>query len=116
MAIVVERSAIADFLDELPGLIMQYKQMQWAQEERALEREERKALRGQEILLKEYYDKKAQVSQTEKMFDKYDNLGPADVSQGGADIINIVDAQNNIDMSAITSNLDTLRTYQSQLE
>ena len=41
--ITVERSAIGDFLDELPGLIMQYKQMQWAQEERALEREERKA-------------------------------------------------------------------------
>ena len=114
--IVVERSAIADFLDELPGLIMQYKQMQWAQEERSLEREERKALRGQEILLKEYYDKKAEVSQTEKMFDKYDNLGPADVSKGGADIINIVDEQNNIDMSAITSNLDALSTYQSQLE
>jgi len=36
--ITVERSAIADFLDELPGLLMQYKQMQWAQEERALER------------------------------------------------------------------------------
>ena len=36
--ITVERSAIADFLDDLPGLLMQYKQMEWAQEERALER------------------------------------------------------------------------------
>ena len=64
--ITVERSAIGDFLDELPGLIMQYKQMQWAQEERALEREERKAAGAQQILLKEYYDKKAEVGQTEK--------------------------------------------------
>jgi hypothetical protein len=39
MAITVERSAIADFLDDLPGLIMQYKQMQWAQEESALDRQ-----------------------------------------------------------------------------
>ena len=114
--ITVERSAIGDFLDELPGLIMQYKQMQWAQEERALEREERKAAGAQQILLKEYYDKKAEVGQTEKMFDKYSNLSPSDVSQGGADIINIIDEQNNIDMSAITSNLDALSTYQSQLE
>jgi len=37
--IVVERSAIADFLDELPGLLMQYKQMQWGMEERALDRQ-----------------------------------------------------------------------------
>ena len=41
--IVVERSAIADFLDELPGLVMQYQQMKWAQEERSLDREDRKA-------------------------------------------------------------------------
>ena len=39
MAVVVERSAIADFLDELPGLMMQYKQMQWAMEESALDRQ-----------------------------------------------------------------------------
>ena len=114
--IVVERSAIADFLDELPGLIMQYKQMQWAQEERSLDREERKASAAQQILLKEYYDKKGEVKQTEKMFDQYDNLKPSDVSQGGADIISIIDEQNNLDMSAITQNLDALGTYQSELE
>ena len=114
--VVIERSPIADFLDELPGLLLQYKQLEYAQEERALEREERKALRGQEILLKEYYDKKAEVDQTEKMFDQYDNLKPADVSQGGADIISIIDEQNNIDMDAITSNLEALGSYQSDLE
>ena len=114
--VVVERSAIADFLDELPGLIMQYKQMQWAQEERSLDREERKASAAQQILLKEYYDKKGEVKQTEKMFDQYDNLKPSDVSQGGADIISIIDEQNNLDMSAITQNLDALGTYQSELE
>ena len=114
--IVVERSAIADFLDELPGLIMQYQQMQYMQEERSLEREDRKAAAAQQILLKEYYDKKAEVKTTEAMFDKYDNLKPSDVSQGGADIINIVDEQNNIDMNAITSNLDMLSTYQSELQ
>jgi len=113
---VVEKSAIAAFLDELPGLIMQYKQMQWAQEERALEREERKAAVTQEILLKEYYSKKAEVKQTEAMYDKYSNLSPSDVSQGGADIINIIDEQNNIDMGAVTKNLNTLSSYQSDLQ
>ena len=116
--ITVERSAIADFLDDLPGLLMQYKQMEWAMEERALEREERKAAGTQQILLKEYYDKKAEVRTTEKVFDKYDNLKPSDVSSsgGGAELISIVDNQNNIDMDAITQNLNTLSTYQSGLE
>ena len=56
--IIVKRDAIGAFLDELPGLIMQYKQMQWAQEERMLDREDRKAQAAQGILLKEYYDMK----------------------------------------------------------
>ena len=114
--IVIEQSSIADFLDELPSLILQYKQMQFAQEERALEREERKAATTQGILLKEYYDKKAEVRQTEAMFDKYSNLSPSDVSPGGADIVNFIDEQNNIDMDAITQNLDALGSYQSGLE
>ena len=114
--IVVEESALGRFLDELPGLILQYKQLQFAQEERALERQERKAATTQGILLKEYYDKKAEVRQTENMFDKYNNLSPSDISQGGADIISIVDEQNNINMDAITQNLDALGSYQSGLE
>ena len=114
--IIVKRNALGAFLDELPGLILQYNQMQYAQEERALDREERKAAVTQQILLKEYYDKKAEVKTTETMFNKYDNLGPADVSQGGADIINIVDEQNNINMQAVTQNLNTLSSYQSELE
>ena len=118
MATVVERSAIGDFLDELPGLLMQYKQMQWHMEERALEREDRKAASTQQILLKEYYDKKAEVRTTEKVFDQYDNLSPSDVSSsgGGAELISIVDKQNNIDMDAVTQNLDALGSYQSELE
>ena len=116
--ITVERSAIADFLDDLPGLLMQYKQMQWAQEERALDREDRKAASTQQILLKEYYDKKAEVKTTEKVFDQYDNLKPSDVSSsgGGADLISIVDNQHNINIDAITKNLNTLGTYHSELE
>ena len=116
--IKVERSAIADFLDELPGLLMQYKQIQWAQEERSLEREERKAAGAQQILLKEYYDKKAEVRTTEKVFDQYDNLKPSDVSSsgGGAELLSIVDKEQNLDMNAITQNLDALGTYQSELE
>ena len=114
--IVVEESALGRFLDELPSLILQYKQLQYAQEERALERQERKAATTQGILLKEYYDKKAEVRQTEAMFDKYSNLSPSDVSPGGADIVNFIDEQNNIDMDAITQNLDALGTYQSGLE
>ena len=114
--IVEEESALGRFLDELPGLILQYKQLQFAQEERALERQERKAATTQGILLKEYYDKKAEVRQTEAMFDKYSNLSPSDVSPGGADIVNFIDEQNNIDMDAITQNLDALGSYQSGLE
>ena len=114
--IVAERSALADFLDELPSLLLQYKQMEYAQEERALEREERKASVAQQILIKEYYDKKEEIRTTEKVFDQYDNLKPSDVSQGGRDLISIVDKQNNIDMNAITSNLDMLSSYQSELQ
>jgi len=116
--ITVERSAIADFLDDLPGLVMQYKQMQWAQEERALEREDRKAAIAQQILIKEYYDKKAEVRTTEKVFDQYDNLSPSDVSSSGAvpELFSIVDKQQNIDMNAITQNLNALGSYQSELE
>ena len=78
--------------------------------------ESEKAATAQQILLKEYYDKKTEVDQTEKMFDQYDNLKPSDVSQGGRDIISIVDKQNNIDMDAITQNLNALSSYQSDLE
>ena len=41
--VVIEKSPLAAFMEELPGLVMQYQQLQFAQEERALEREERKA-------------------------------------------------------------------------
>ena len=56
MAITVERSAIADFLDELPGLLMQYKQMQWAHEvqEKTIELEASKSLYNENKKL--YYD------------------------------------------------------------
>ena len=37
--IVVERSPLAEFLDEMPSLIMQYKQMQMAQDEKIADRE-----------------------------------------------------------------------------
>jgi len=49
--IVVEESALGRFLDELPGLILQYKQLEYAQEERALERGLRRELteKGYEI-------------------------------------------------------------------
>ena len=114
--IVVERSPLAEFLDEMPSLIMQYKQMQMAQEERALDREERKAQATQSILLKEYYDMKDQVRATEKMYDKYDNVDPSFMTQGAADIISIVDEQNSINMNAITQNLNTLSEYQSSLD
>ena len=113
--IIVKQSPIAAFLNELPGLIMQYKQMQWAQEGRALEMEERRSLRAQEILLKEYYDTKAEVRQSEAAYDQYTNLSPSDISQGGADILNIIDEQNNINMDAVTSNLNTLNAYQADL-
>ena len=102
-------------------------QQQQALEERKAERHQdtalailsmdmREAESARNILVKEYYDKKAEVRQTEDAFDEYSNLKPSDVSQGGRDLISIVDKQNKIDMDAITQNLTTLSTYQSSLE
>ena len=113
--IVVERSAIADFLDDLPSLLLQYKQMEYAQEERELDRESRKVERAEEIALKEYYYKKDQVAKTEAMYDKYQGIPDDMTSSGGADLINIIDNQNNIDMKAVTDNLESLSSYQAEL-
>ena len=113
--VVIEKSPLAAFMEELPGLVMQYQQLQFAQEERALEREERKAATAQQIVLKEYYDKKDEVQKFEAMYDKYDNLKPSDMTSGAADIISIVDEHNNINMNAITKNLNTLSNYKNEL-
>ena len=113
--LVVEESALGRFLDELPGLVLQYKQMQYAQEERELDRESRKVERAQSFALKEYYDKKDQVAKTEAMYDKYQNISPDEMTGGAADLISIIDNQNNIDMEAVTKNLDMLSSYQSEL-
>ena len=94
--LVVEESALGRFLDELPGLVLQYKQMQYAQEERELDRESRKVERAQSIALKEYYDKKDQVAKTEAMYDKYQTISPDEMTGGAADLISIIDNQNNI--------------------
>ena len=113
--IVVERSAIADFLDELPSLLLQYKQMEYAQKERALDREARQVERAQSFALKEYYDKKDQVEKTEAMYDKYQGISPGEMTGGAADLINIIDDKNNLDMEAVTQNLDRLSSYQAKL-
>ena len=42
----------------------------------------REAESTKSVLLKEYYDKKAEVRQSEDMFNQYDGLKPSDVSQG----------------------------------
>tara|TARA_R110002074_G_scaffold51_3_gene167 strand:- start:12567 stop:14189 length:1623 start_codon:yes stop_codon:yes gene_type:complete len=76
----------------------------------------REAESTKSVLLKEYYDKKAEVRQSEDMFNQYDGLKPSDVSQGGRDLISIVDEQNKISVDAIVQNLDALNTYQSGLE
>ena len=89
--IVIEKSPIADFLDELPGLLLQYKQLQYAQEERDLDREARKVERAQSFVLKEYYDKKAEVQKTEAMYDKYQGISPKEMTDGGMDLVNIID-------------------------
>ena len=78
--------------------------------------ENQKAQATQSILLKEYYDMKDQVRNTEKMYEKYDNVDPSFMTKGAADIISIVDEQNNINMNAITQNLNTLSEYQSSLD
>ena len=105
------------------SLIQQQQALEERKEERhhdlalnLLSMEMREAESTKSILLKEYYDKKAEVRQTEDMFNQYDNLKPSDVSQGGRDLISIVDKQNNIDMDAITKNLNALGSYQSELE
>ena len=115
--------ALASDLAAVFSLIQQQQALEERKEERAqnlalnlLSMEMRKSESARNILVKEYYDKKGEVRQTEKMLDKYSNLSPSDVSQGGADLIKIVDKQNNIDMNAITSNLDRLSSYQSELQ
>jgi len=87
-----------------------------AQEERALDRENRKAEVTQGILLKEYYSKMEDVDKTERMFQKYNNISPNEITPGGAEIISIVDNQNNIDISALNDNLKSMNVYQNSLE
>ena len=80
----------------------------------SMEMREAESARG--VLLKEYYDKKSEVAKTEEMFDKYRAMDPDYKSQGAVDMINIVDNQNKIDISAVTQNLDALTTYQGELQ
>lgn len=109
------------------GQLLQLLQSQQQAEERKEERSQDLALtllsmemRESEstkgILLKEYYDKKEQVAETEKMFDKYRAMDPDYKSSDGMNMLNIVDKQNKIDMSAITQNLNTLTTHQTELK
>ena len=114
-----ERDTTADILEAL-GLIAETATNVHAinirSKEIALDREDRKAAAAQQILLKEYYDKKSAIRQTEDMYNKYSNLNPSDISKGGMDIVNIIDEQNNIDIDAISRNLDTMTNYKSELE
>ena len=110
-------------LAEVVQLIQQQQALEQRKEEghqsmalNLLNMQMRQAENTQGILLKEYYDKKDEVRETEKMFDQYSNLSPKDVSQGGRDIISIVDNQNKVSAEAITQNLDALGSYQSELE
>ena len=68
------------------------------------------------ILLKEYYDKRDEVAKTEQMFSKYRAMDPDYKSPGGMDLVNIVDKENKVDMSAVTQNLDALNVRQTDLE
>ena len=81
-----------------------------------LSMEMRETEQAQSVLLKEYYDKKEEVAKTEKMFDKYRAMDPTYKSPGGMDMVNIVDDQNKIDMSAVTENLDILSNRKTELE
>ena len=60
----------------------------------SIQAESRKAERAQDVMLKEYYNKQAEVMQTEKMFDEYASLSPQDVSSGGKSMISIINNQN----------------------
>ena len=107
--VVVERSAIADFLDELPGLLMQYKQMQWAMEERALDR----ASRFKEIELQgtisEYYDLKKEREQVAATLRKeYPRLNEKFVSENFAPIASTFEGVAEQDMSNLQENMDQL--------
>jgi len=113
---IVEQSPLGAFLDQLPSLLLQYKQMQYAQEERAFEREEAKAARAEGILLKEYYNKQDQIKESEKLYGKYASLTPGDVSQGGLDLVSFIDDQNNIDVGLVKDNLDKMSSYHQELK
>ena len=81
-----------------------------------LSMEMREAESSRDVLLREYYDKKEQVAETKKMFDQYRAIDPDFKSPGGMDMVNIVDNQNKVDMSALTQNLDALNVHQAELE
>ena len=46
-----------------------------------------KTQRTEDIMLKEYYNKRAAIEATEKMFEKYQGISPGDISSGGSDIL-----------------------------
>ena len=114
--IVIQKSPLEGLLKDLPNLLLQYKQLQAQEEIALLEMEERKALRGQEIALKEYYSMKDEVQKTEDVISKYDKLPDSFSSQAGVELLGIVDDQNNIDMNAVTSNLNTLSSYHNEIK
>ena len=82
----------------------------------SIQAESRKAERAQDVMLKEYYNKQAEVMQTEKMFDEYASLSPQDVSSGGKSMISIINNQNEIDISQIDKAINELSSYQTDLQ
>ena len=74
-----------------------------------------KVQRTEEIMLKEYYRKLADVESTEKLYDKWDNFSPSQISEGGADIIKFIDDQHNIEIGSLDHNIKNLNTYKADL-
>jgi len=115
--IVIEQSSIADFLDELPSLILQYKQLQFAQEERDLDRASRMKEVELQGTISEYYDlKKEREAVSATLQKEYPRLQEKFLTDNFHTVANTFEGVAEGDMSNLRSNMDQLVEDISGLE
>ena len=115
--IVVEESALGRFLDELPSLILQYKQLGYAQEERALDRASRMKEVELQGTISEYYDlKKEREAVSATLQKEYPRLQEKFLTDNFHTVANTFEGVAEGDMSNLRSNMDQLVEDISGLE
>jgi len=115
--LVVEESALGRFLDELPGLLLQYKQLQFAQEERDLDRASRMKEVELQGTISEYYDlKKEREAVSATLQKEYPRLQEKFLTDNFHTVANTFEGVAEGDMSNLRSNMDQLVEDISGLE